>query len=795
MDASLPNYSFGYLVRRYRQALDLTQTDLARQVGCALVTISKIERDERRPSRQMAGILAERLNIPAADRDLFIAIGLGERAADNLALQTEPASAPAVTHRRRHNLPAPTTQLVGREQDLREIRTILLRPDVRLLTLTGPAGAGKTRLSLEAASQALDEFADGVSFVPLAPVGEPDLVASAISDALGVSEAGGLPMLEVLIRFLQDKHLLLLLDNFEHLLGAVSHVEAMLAAAPGLKVLTTSRARLRVYGEHAYTVVPLALPEIQMAPVAAEALLDYGACRLFLERARAIKPEFSATEEDARAVAEICIQLDGLPLAIELAAARVRLLPPRKMLEQLSSRLRFLTRGAADAPARHRTLRHTIDWSYELLEADEQRLFLRLAIFPGGCTLDAAEIVGNMEGDIDVLSALESLVDKSLLTQNEAGDEPRFTMLETFREYALERLDADGDADGTNRTFTHYCVRLAEAANTDLRAGTADAALELLEAEHDNLRAALRWAHERHEAELELKLAATLWRFWEIRGYFTEGRQRLEQALAAGAQTSPELLADAHTGAGTMAYNQSDYRAAIAHHEAALALYRQLGNDEGIAFALNNLGAQAVDLADYEAAERWLGESLAIAQRIGHKRLVCYVLSNQADIAKQRREYAHAADILAKCLDMSYELGDGWMVAAALAWRGTALLHTDAQAQAADDLMTSLEHCVRIGARQYAAIALEGLAFLAAHRKLPEACTQLCGAAEALRKEIGITLLPHAHQEHDVSTAYGQEALSTDAFAEAWAQGAALMQGDLLVETVKTFLNEDGQGG
>ena len=800
MDASLPNYSFGYLVRRYRQALDLTQTDLARQVGCALVTISKIERDERRPSRQMAGILAERLNIPAADRDLFIAAALGERAVDNLALETRPAEPPVApvptgnghTPQRRHNLPAPTTRLVGRHNELDSVRSLLLRPDVRLLTLTGPAGTGKTRLSLEVATQVVDEFSDGVFFVPLASIAEPELVASMIADALGVGESSGRSLVAVLKEYLYEKQLLTVLDNLEHLLPSTPLILDLLTAAPALKVMATSQALLRVYGEHHYPVPPLTIPDPSAVRTAAH-IGGCDACQLFIERARALDARFELTDSNASSIAGICSRVDGLPLAIELAAARIRMLPPHKILEQLSSRLTFLSRGAQRPLDRHQALRQTLDWSYNLLNEWEQVAFQGYALCAGGWSLETAEALGAAVDGLDAFTVLESLVDKSLARRVDLFDEPRFEMLETFREYGLEKLRDNPALPAIERAFAHYFLGLAEAAAPALRAHSEEFWLPRLEADLNNFRAVLRWAHERHEAECELKLAAALWRFWEIRGYFTEGRQRLEQALAVGAEANPDLLAEAHTGAGTMAWSQSDHAAAIAHHEAALALYRQLGNDEGIAFALNNLGAQAVDLGDLAAAERWLGESLAIAERIGDNRLVCYVLANQGDIAKQRSEYAQAAEILTKWLDLSVELGDSWMVAAALAWRGTVLLHMDARAQAADDLVTSLEHCVRIGARQYTAMALEGLAFLAALRTLPEACAQLGGAAETLRNEIGITLLPHAHQEHDASVAYVQSALSADAFAAAWAQGGALLREKSLVDAVKTLLNENEQ--
>ncbi|MFQ5794857.1 MAG: AAA family ATPase [Candidatus Bipolaricaulia bacterium] len=390
---------------------------------------------------------------------------------------------------------------------------------MRLLTLTGAGGTGKTRLGLQAAADLIDDFEDGVYFVDLAPISDPGLVVSAIAQKMGVREAevGGRPLLDSLKEHLRDKQILLLLDNFEQVVAAAPQVAELLAACAWLKLLVTSREPCHVRGEHVFPVPPLALPEPdRKRPLAIEYLMQYEAVRLFIDRAQAVKPDFAVTHENAPAVAEICIRLDGLPLAIELAAARITLLPPQVMLARLGSRLKLLTGGARDLPARQQTLRATIDWSYDLLDASEQTLFERLSVFVGGCTLEVAEAVcngtGDLELDVDVLDGLASLVDKNLLRQEEQVEgAPRFLMLETIREYGLERLEASGEAEATQRTRADYYLALAEQAEPKLWGGPEQGEwLDRLEVEHDNLRAALAWCEQSGECEVGLRLGVAL---------------------------------------------------------------------------------------------------------------------------------------------------------------------------------------------------------------------------------------------------------------------------------------------
>ncbi len=566
---------------------------------------------------------------------------------------------------RSHNLPGRLTPLIGREQEVQAVCALLRRPEVRFVTLTGPGGVGKTRLSLQVATELSDEFAEGVCFVPLAPISDPDLVVATIAQALGIKEAGEQPLLDLLQAYLQDKHLLLLLDNFEQVLEAAPRLADLLTGCPQLKMLVTSRAVLHLRAEHQFPVPPLALPDLSHLPES-EALSQYAAVALFLQCAQTARPDFQLTPANTRAIAEICVHLDGLPLAIELAAARVKLLPPQALLTRLAHRLQVLTSGARDAPVRQQTLRNTLAWSYDLLDFREQRLFRRLSVFVGGCTLEAVEGLSTALGEkqAEVLDGVASLMDKSLLRQVEqGGEEPRLLMLATIREYGLEALASGGEMESARRAHAAYYLRLSERAELELGGPQQGAWLERLEREHDNLRAALSWSLEQagdEEAELRreiaLRLGGALWLFWWTHGHWSEGRTFLERALRASEGATAPIQAKALCAAASLSFVQSHYERAEALSSESLVLYRELGDQRGIALSLQSLGNVAWVRSDTAKASSLLEEALALFKEVDDKEYMAYSLFSLALLASSQGQYSRACNLFEESLAFFREI-------------------------------------------------------------------------------------------------------------------------------------------
>jgi predicted ATPase/class 3 adenylate cyclase len=582
----------------------------------------------------------------------------------------------------------PSNRLVGREPELAAVRELLAAPDVHLVTLTGPGGTGKSRLALELAWEAVEQFADGVFLVRLAQVGDPALVPSAIAEALGVREAGTRPLLEAIADDLRDRELLLVVDNFEHVLEAALLLAALFEASAGVRLLATSRVPLRLRGEHVVDVEPL--PEED-------------ATSLFVERARSVDHRFDA-EAEAETVAEICRRLDGLPLAIELAAARVAVLTPKRLLERIG--LALLSGGGADVPERQRTISATIEWSYDLLTPSQQALHAALGIFAGGCTLEAVEEVC---GSADLLDDLAALVAGGLIRRDDSPSEPRFRMLQVVREFALARLSADGRAHELGAAHAAWVARLGEQAETELTGGEQAVWLERLDQELPNVRAALEWSLANGEPELALRIAASLGRFWRARGHVTEGRRWLEAALADADEVPAEARAAGFWAAGRQAMAQGDDAAAVPLLERALELYRELGRRREESFALAELGLAAVATGDLEQGEQRCADALEVARALGDPRATSAALSQLAHVVGELGDHARARALHEEALGLRRRLGDPLLVANAANNLGFAALAEGDLVRARTALEEALALATDLGDRIHTASARCGL--------------------------------------------------------------------------------------
>jgi predicted ATPase len=721
---------------------------------------------------------------------------------------------------RQANIPVQRTGFVGREKEIATAKELLLRQEVRLVTITGPGGIGKTRLAVEVAGSLAESFPGGTHFVPLSSLNDPSLIASAIVQTLGIREAGGQSPLEMLRANLQDSvraPMLLLLDNFEHLIRAASIVAEILSMAPDLKVLVTSREALHVYGEHEFPVPPLALPDSQSMPPL-NVLSRYSAVALFVQRAIAAKPDFELNAENARAIAEICARLDGLPLAIELAAARVKVLSPSSMRARLASRLQLLTGGARDLPQRQHTLRATIDWSYDLLSTAEQKLFRRLSAFVGGCTLEGVEAVCDTKRDLDLdlLDGMESMVDKSLIQQTEqANNESRFVMLETIREYTREKLKESGEEAAIRRAHAAYCLVLAEEEASEHSGPEGTEWVERFALEHDNFRAALEWLTETGEAEWGLRLGAALFHFWESREYLAEGRDRLGKLLRIPAATVPTKgRARVLFAAAVLAADQGEYAAAEAIFRESLDIARQLGDKPGAAVCLNALGVNARDRGDtamahplfeeslalwreledqkavarslsnlanvvelegdYRRARALYAECLSIFQGLGDRTGVAWALNHQGDAAREEGDSASARGLYGEALAIFRGLGDRWGIAGTLADLGSLAREQGDFAMAQALYQESLRIFQELGHKRGIARLLECFACLAAAQSEAKRSLRLAGTAAALRQRIGAPRFPAEQAKLESILDWARQALSETSRVATWSEGWAM---------------------
>jgi predicted ATPase/DNA-binding CsgD family transcriptional regulator len=685
---------------------------------------------------------------------------------------SEPKGSPDV-------LPARPTRFFGRDMELAVIRELLLTPDVRLLTLTGPPGIGKTRLALEVVSDLRQHFTEGIAFVDLTPIRDPALVAHIIAQRLGMVRSPTRPSLEQLTHFLRGKHLLLLLDSFEHVVDAGLMVADLLASCPRLRVLATSQEPLRINWEREYPVPPLALPENLSRLPDTERLIAYSAIALFTDRARAVHPRFMLDRQNASVIAAICARLDGLPLAIEMAAALVKVLPPEALNERLAHGLMQLTAGAKNLPSRHQTLRGAIFWSYSLLNPNEKKLFCRLAVFVSGASLDAAEAVC-ADGDsveADILAVSASLVNKSLLQHNPQPDgQPRYSMLESIRQFALEQLAILGELQNMQRRHATYFLSLAELAEPGLNTRVQSTWLSRLEWDHDNLREVLRWSiSDTGDRATGLRLAGALYWFWWIRGYMAEGSRWLQVLLAdKGVHVKPAVRAKACYGAGFLAYRLGDLEVAQRLTEEGLILWRQLGDAAGVAKALIHLGRVALGQHDHSRARSLWEEALAFNKESGDRLESAHALNGLGELARMEGDLQQARARYEECLSIWTDAGNTEMVAVVLFnLAQIAIRHGDLD-RARSCLSESVRLHKDVGSQLVTNCALVGLAEVAIHEGDARRAARLFSAADALSEAYREVLNPPDQAEYDSSLTKTRGALTEEEFAVARSEGRSL---------------------
>ncbi len=727
-----------------------------------------------------------------------------------------------------NNLPLALTSFIGRERAIAEVNHLLA--ETRLLTLIGPGGTGKTRLALQVAAETLDaeHFKHGVWLVELAPVAEAQLVPQTVAAVLGVREVAEQPITTTLMNYLRSKNLLLLLDNCEHLIDVCAQLaDTLLRACPEVRILATSREALGISGETTWRVPILSVPKGRDG-VTVETLTAFESTRLFIDRALAAQPSFTLTESNTPFVIEICERLDGIPLAIELAAARVKVLSPQQIAARLDDRFRLLTGGSRTALPRQQTLRALIDWSYDLLPEVERVLLRRLSVFAGGWTLESAEAVGSMQkaedGDSgslpsvdqlmpsDILDLLVQLLNKSLVTTDERNDEMRYRMLETIRQYAQEKLIDSGEATHIRDHHLDYFVEFVEGVDPELRGTEQETWLRRLDNDYDNIRAALEWSS--HRPEVQLGFAASLWRFWRVRSYFSEGRRWLEGALARASDAPPLARAKALIGAASLANYQADYARAIVLLTEASELSRQAGDQHSIATSLNLMAHAQMMTGNFDQTRRVLDESLTIFKKLGDKRGMSYVYFFLGSMYLAEGELSQARQVLEQSLALMREVGDRWWIgnillqfawainqqgdheralalfdevleigrsfddkrgiARALMYIAEAKFYQRDYATARNKYIQALRVFQEIGDKWWGTVCLEGLAAVFAELGDPERVARLLAAAEHLHEILGAPLLMAYRDTRERTLAYAQSELDSKSFKVFWEAGRGL---------------------
>jgi predicted ATPase/DNA-binding XRE family transcriptional regulator len=774
---------FGARLRRLREAAGLTQDELATRAGLTAKGISDLERGaRRRPYPHTVRVLAEALQLSDHERaGLIEAVPRRDPSIDPAGTAADPARsasrAASGTREIASASAAPLTPLIGREHDLEKLLDILDRGEVRLVTLTGVGGTGKTRLAVEAARRAVGSFRDGAVFVALAPVRDPALVAAMIATTLGLQDRATSAS-EVVRAHLHDKHLLLVLDNVEHLLGAAPQVADLVQTCPQLTVLSTSRAPMRLRGEQELPVPPLPLPAD--APPTVADLTDRPSARLFVERAQAASPAFAVTPDNVASIAAICRRVAGLPLALELAAVGTRFLDPAALLARLD---RALSAGTVrDLPARQQTMVATLDWSHQLLSVAEAVLFRRLSVFTGDFTLEAAEAVGTARDDDrpeargDVFVTLGRLVEQSLvLFDTQQDGTGRYRMLEPVRDYALSKLDASGETGPIRCAHAGYYTRLGEVAGSELRGPDQAVWLQRLDRDHEELRAVLLWATTTPGADdLGIRLALALRRYWSVRGRLNEGRRWLQAALDACPAPTPALRAEALEAIAALALEQGDHTVADTHLAESLELRTQTGDDTGIATALRGLAETALWQGDHERAALLSEQSITVLRTAGDTSGLAEALNIAGLVEIQRANYQRALALLTEGLAAARRNGDTWLIAVHLDNLGWAHLGPGNDTAAHHAFADSLTLCTTLTENWFAADCLDGLARLAAKTGDHTRAVRLWAAAERLCTTIGATTKPLDDTAYQRGLAQARDHLRTTAFHQAWVDGQTM---------------------
>ncbi len=769
-------HSFGYWLRLKRKTLDLTREALADRVGCSVSTIRKLEDEERHPSAQIAELLAEIFKIPTTERTAFLRFARGDwRSAPSLGDEEAPwrVLTPEGPQQPRSNLPTTFTSLIGRDKDIAAVQDYLTHPDIRLVTLIGAPGIGKTRLSIASGRELLAEFSDGVFFVALAPLDQPSLISSAIAQALGYVEKSDLPAEKHLMEGIGNKRMLLVLDNCEHLIDDVAPLaSSLLSACSRLKILTTSREALRIPGEWLYSVPALDIPKVSSG-VDMETISEFPALVLFAERSRAARSDFALNAKNIRAVAAICSQLDGLPLAIELIAARVKTLSIEQIAARLDARFALLTSGSRIVPSRQQTLRATLDWSYELLTETERELFRQLSVFAGGFTLEALESVALLDSDQSILDALSRLVDKSLVIV-EQGDNVRYQLLETIRQYAGEKLQESGHARWAQDRHLAYFLMYAEKAEPLIFSAEQRAWTNRLEIEHDNLRAALRWSLESDQAKAGLQMAGALAWFWHNNGHLGEGIRWIEKMLTYDQGVRGTEQAKALRASSLISRDMGDYIRARAFAESSLKLYRDIGDNQGVGLALIDLGATLHYGGKEEEAIEALEESLRLLRASGERWGIAYALVWLGDTWFRMGEIERAATSWEESLRLTQELGDYSLLAWSLGGLADVARLRREYNRAIAMFKESLKLYRELGNKSEPPFTLEALGLAAAAMGESEHAARLWGAAAAWREAINEPLSLTYQRDYAASVTLARTQLGEEAYASAWSEGHAM---------------------